>query len=213
IAFGFGYLFSPVWEHEQVHVLMDRVLADIIDYYRVTAGIFTGKQAPQHETVLLRKNSWVSMANLSDAFTRMLSEPKSKQRNIEYIHQFVVAVHMLNSHIATLSYYSDPVEPEYISTDYDPLIQASIQALQQARQLLTDTTPKKDFIRPDAGQIRLLDQRVNTLVRKRQEELRSGQLETSTRKTLSEFKSITDQFYFIYKISVDVEKVCVKLSS
>jgi hypothetical protein len=36
-------------------------------------------------------------------------------------------------------------------------------------------------------------------------------METSTRKTLSEFKSITDQFYFIYKIAVDVEKLAKQL--
>jgi uncharacterized membrane protein (TIGR01666 family) len=213
IAFGFGYLFAPVWEHEQVHVFMSVALADIANYYRVTAELFTGKTGEARETVAFRRNSWVSMANLSDAFTRMLSEPKSKQRNIEYVHQFVVAAHMLNSHIATLSYYADPVQPEYTSADYQPLINASVQLLQQAQQLVNSTETKMNSAKPDINQIRLLDQRVNSLVRKRQEELRLGQMETKTRQTLSDFKSITDQFYFIYKIAGDLEKVCVKLSA
>jgi hypothetical protein len=49
-------------------------------------------------------------------------------------------------------------------------------------------------------------------MRKRQEELRAGQMETTTRRYLSDFKSITDQFYFIYKISMDIERVCGKMA-
>jgi len=128
------------------------------------------------------------------------------------LHQFVVANHMLASHIATLSYYADSVQPEYITEDYMPLITATTQALQQALDTLEDKKQSRDLIiKTDPEQIRLLSQRINELVSKRQEEVKQGQMETSTRKTLSDFKSITDQFYFIYKIAVDVEKVTLKL--
>lgn len=210
IAFAFGYLFSPVWEHEQLHQYMGRVLDDVIAYYRITAEAFTGKPLNNARSIALRKNSWVSMANLSDAFTRMLSEPKSKQKNLELVHQFVVAVHMLNSHIATLNYYTEDLNPQFVSNEYSPLIEASVQTLEMAKQRVTraEAVAAK---KTDAGQVRLLDQRVNELVRKRQEELKAGQIESTTRTFLSGFKSITDQFYFIYKIAGDVEKVCAKL--
>ncbi|NCI47554.1 FUSC family membrane protein [Sediminibacterium soli] len=210
IAFVFGSLFVPVWEHQQINVYMKKSLTDALIYYQSASGAFTGTVTENKARILLRKNSWVSMANLSDGFTRMLSEPKSKQKKIEQIHQFVVAVHMLNSHIATLSYYIDTLEPEYISQEYIPLINASVFALQQARKSM-DGKREEGAPKPDTTQIRILDKRVNELMRKRQEELRAGQMESNTRQFLSDFKSITDQFYFIYKIAVDIEKVSGKI--
>lgn len=210
IAFVFGTLFTPVWEHEQINVYMKKTLTDALLYYRSVSAAFTGGTADKKALILLRKNSWVSMANLSDAFTRMLSEPRRRQKNIQQVHQFVVAVHMLNAHIATLSYYINTLEPEYISEEYIPLVNASVFALQQSKKKMEGIT-EEGIQKPDTSQIRILDKRVNELMRKRQEELRAGQMETTTRRYLSDFKSITDQFYFIYKISMDIERVCGKM--
>jgi uncharacterized membrane protein (TIGR01666 family) len=214
IAIVFGYLIAPVWEHERINEYMSDALKDILNYYKLTTSIFTGKTFDKPEAVVMRKNSWVSLANLSDTFNKMLSEPKRKQKNAKQLHQFVVANHMLASHIATLSYYADSVQAEYITDDYRPLITATTQALQRSLDLLDEEKKKQDkdlAINTDPEQIRLLSQRINQLVTKRQEEVKAGQMETNTRKTLSEFKSITDQFYFIYKISVDVEKIAKQL--
>lgn len=215
IAIIFGYLIAPVWEHERINEYMHDALEDITDYYKFIAPAFTGKQVDAKEAVVMRKNSWVSLANLSDTFNKMLSEPKRKQKNAKELHQFVVANHMLASHIATLAYYVDDVKPEYISQDYNPLITVTTQSLQRSLNLLDDVHEQgKDLIaNTDPEQIRLLSKRVNQLVTQRQEELRSGQMETDTRAILSGFKSITDQFYFIYKISNDVEKVVNQLNA
>jgi uncharacterized membrane protein (TIGR01666 family) len=212
IAFVFGYLFAPVWEHEQLNHYLDRVLGDVLRYYQLVSAPFTGKAFDKKQSVWVRKNSWVSLANLSDAFTRMLSEPKTKQKNAEYLHQMVVAIHMLNSHIATLTYYTDSLQPDYISEDYIPLINASTRSLEQAQRIIHGNGDESTVVKSDAAQLRLLDQRVNELVRKRQDEIRAGQMDTPTGKLLSTFKSISDQFYFIYKISGDVERISVKLS-
>ncbi len=190
---------------------MNQSLKDIIEYYRLISSTFTGTPFNKQEAVVERRKNWVSLANLSDTFNKMLSEPKSKQKNAAYLHQFVVANHMLASHIATLSYYADPLQPEYISAEYQPLITATIQALQQSLDTLEGKKNNDLVIKTDPAQVRLLSQRINELVTKRQEELKQGQMETNTRKTLSEFKSITDQFYFIYKIAVDVEKLSLKM--
>jgi uncharacterized membrane protein (TIGR01666 family) len=214
IAIVFGYLIAPVWEHERINEYMSDALKDILNYYKLITSTFTGKTFEKQEAVVMRKNSWVSLANLSDTFNKMLSEPKRKQKNAKELHQFVVANHMLASHIATLSYYADSVQQEYITEDYHPLITATTLALQRSLDMLDEEKKKQNkdlIITTDPGQIRLLSQRINQLVTKRQEEVKAGQMETSTRKTLSEFKSITDQFYFIYKIAVDVEKVTKQL--
>ncbi|WP_423275035.1 hypothetical protein, partial [Escherichia coli] len=143
-------------------------------------------------------------------FTRMLSEPKSKQINIPHIHQFVVANHMLVSHIATLTYYADSLSSEYVMEDYQPLINASTRYLEQSLQLV-ETGKGDDDLQYDTTGVRLMDQHINELMRQRQEELKKGIIESSLRKKLSDFKSITDQFYFIYKIATDIQKISLHL--
>jgi len=214
LAFLFSYLLSPIWEHQQIDDLMDRVLMDNQEYYESVAVVFTGEQVDNAYADVKRKDCWVSLANLSDAFNRMLSEPKSKQKNIRHIHQFVVSNHMLASHIATLAYYSDNLPPEYISADYLPVIKASIISLKNAGAILeSKNTPRPVISETEQNQVNLLGKRVNALMLERQKELEQGQLETPTRKALSVFKSITDQFYFIYKTCMDIEKISKKIKS
>ncbi|MFL9481369.1 FUSC family membrane protein [Chitinophagaceae bacterium LWZ2-11] len=212
MALIFSYLLTPVWEHEQINDFMSEALRDTIDYYKTVAHVFSGVAADKEEMRVARKNNWVSLANLSDAFTRMLSEPKSKRKNIKELHQFVVADHMLASHVATLSYYTDSLQQEYIMDDYKPVVEASLICLENALKIIEDNVVVKSSNAPENDQIRLLDHKINTLMRKREEELEQGQFETDTKKTLTEFKPIADQFYFIYKISTDLQKITIKLS-
>jgi uncharacterized membrane protein (TIGR01666 family) len=214
LAFVCSYLFSPVWEQENIHLFMSKMLRHNLQYYQVIAGVFVGKNVTKTDIRITRKDSLVSLANLSDAFNRMLSEPKSKQKNIEQVHQFVVSNHMLTSHIATLAYYADPIQPDYVMDEYQPLIILTKTYLEQSVQLIErgeKKAPEEAII--EDSQVRLLDQRINTLMHIRQEELKQGKIESETRKILSQFKSITDQFYFIYKVSADIEKISEKLKA
>ena len=211
LAFVFSYLLSPIWEHERINQFISRVIDDNMEYYQQIAGIFTGNPNIKTQTRIARKNSLVSLANLSDAFNQMLSEPKSKQKNIQQIHQLVVSNHMLTSHIATLSFYADKLHPDYVMEDYRPLIILTKSYLEKSVQLMTNQPITVENILADQLQVRLLDKRINTLMHVRQEELKQGKIESETRKILSQFKSITDQFYFIYKISIDIEKISLKL--
>ena len=62
---------------------------------------YNGKVISRSKQQVGRKNALVALANLSDAFNRMLSEPKRQQKATEVLHQFVVLNHMLTSYIAT----------------------------------------------------------------------------------------------------------------
>ncbi len=212
IGFFASFILPPIWERQQIGELMQHVIKDIIDYFDSVAYVFTGKPYDRQMSKEKRKQAWVSLANVSDAFTRMLSEPKSKRRDSKEFHRFVVSSHMLVSHMATLSYYADSLKQEYISTDYEPLIKASIIELTIAGKLLENpqfNVPPKSGDNPQA----LLDKKINALMQTRQQELREGQLETSNKRYLAIFKSITDQFYFIYKTAQDLQKIVRKVNT
>jgi uncharacterized membrane protein (TIGR01666 family) len=211
VGFIASFLLPPIWERQQIGELMQQVIKDIIDYYESVAYVFTGKPYNKQSSKEKRKSAWVSLANVSDAFTRMLSEPKSKRRDSKEFHRFVVSSHMLVSHLATLSYYADSLTPEYISEDYLPLIKASVMELTVAGKLLENpeyNVPSKSGDNPQA----LLDKKINALMQTRQQELREGQLETTSKRYLAIFKSITDQFYFVYKTGQDLQKVVRKVN-
>ena len=211
IGFLASLMLPPIWERQRIGDLMQKVVIDIADYFENVAWVFTGKPYNKEVSKENRKHAWVSLANLSDAFTQMLSEPKSKRRDSREFHRFVVSSHMLVSHLATLSYYADTLKKEYIMEDYRPLIEASLAELTAAGRILDNPAyniPSRSADNPQA----LLDKKVNALMQTRQQELQQGKMESENKRYLSNFKSITDQFYFVYKTAQDLLKISKKLS-
>ena len=103
IAFAAGYFLFPRWESEQLTDYMAAALRANQAYLRQLASRLAGRPLPPNEYRLLRKQVYVSGANLAAAFQRMLTEPKSKQRRPTETHEFVVLNHILSSNIAALT--------------------------------------------------------------------------------------------------------------
>jgi hypothetical protein len=61
--------------------------------------------------------------------------------------------------------------------------------------------------------LRILNDRVNSLVETRKAELGRGIIDSDTRQRLSGLKPIVDQFNFIAKVSVNIERLSKELGS
>ena len=210
VALVFSFLLPPVWEHENIDGFMSAVLQRNLEYYQLIAQAFTGKPVAKPENNLARRQSWVALANLSDALNRMLNEPRWKQRNAALLHQFVVSNHMLTSHIATLSSYTDTLQPAHILEEYSPVIMSSVSRLQLALRHIQHPEETADTLIPEEKKPRALEDKMNKLLQQRRLEIELKNYNTDTRKLVSDLKAITDQFYFIDKIAGDVEKVSGK---
>jgi len=103
IAFVASYLIFPSWEFEQVNGYLSDVICANANYLQKIAENLSGKPMDITEYKLARKDVFVKSGNLSAAFERMTSEPKSKQRNVKEVHKFVVLNHILSSYIATVA--------------------------------------------------------------------------------------------------------------
>ncbi|MBI3882722.1 MAG: FUSC family protein, partial [Sphingobacteriales bacterium] len=217
IAFLANFFLVPSWEKDQIKNYMVKALNDNANYFKKISCAYVGKPYTVTQYKLSRKAAFVSLANLSDAFARMLSEPKHKQQNNKLIHQYVVLNHMLTSHIATLSYYATPLAEKYSSDDFLPVIKNTVAAFEKAISILKkseDTVLKPldgqanaTVINEDAKRNNILNDRINELIRERKAELQNNLSETDIRKTLSEFKAIVDQFNFISQIAGDINKI------
>ena len=103
IALVASYLIFPTWEYDQILDSLKSVLEANLGYLVRVAETISGVPVGTLDYKLARKEVYVKSANLSAAFERMTSEPKSKQKKVKDIHKFVVLNHILSSYIATVA--------------------------------------------------------------------------------------------------------------
>lgn len=103
IALVAGYVLFPQWESDQLTKPMQAVLKANIRYVQLLLDSLSGQAIKLVDYKLVRKEVYVTSANLSAAFDRMLSEPKHKQRNEKLIYEFVVLNHILSANVATIT--------------------------------------------------------------------------------------------------------------
>ena len=204
IAFLANLILLPAWEQEQISNYMLEAIKSNKIYFTDISRAFTGNRVTNTTYRVSRQHAFVALANLSDAFTRLLSNPKSKQKNSKLLQQFVVLNHMLTSHIATLSYYVKPLAEKYASPDFAPLIKNAVARLEDAEKIISNTPA--DSVVPEVLPANNIQQRLQKVLQARRLELQQGILQSDTQKLLTEFKPIADQFNFIDNIATDIKK-------
>ncbi|KAB7731722.1 hypothetical protein F5984_05715 [Rudanella paleaurantiibacter] len=102
IAVIASYGLLPRWESEQVLPVLRDVLNADIKYLQKLEESLCGRVVTETDYKLARKSVYVQSANLSAAFERMLSEPKSKRRHQQDLLQFAVLNHIFSSNVATI---------------------------------------------------------------------------------------------------------------
>jgi len=143
IAAVASYFIFPSWESYQIKQMMaDTILANA--RYLVKAAEYDANDKTQmSEYRLARKEMYVSQANVSAAFQRMLDEPKYRRKNATNIHRFVVLTHMLSSYIATLNELLLP--PNAVSEENIRSIRKSLVILREVYKSLSD----KEIVWPE----------------------------------------------------------------
>lgn len=129
IAFTVSYLVLPLWEHTQNISLMKKSSETNLEYFDVVIQKLMGIQFDVQNYKLKRKNAIIALANMSDNFQKMLSEPKHQQKKLEVVHQFVATSHLITAYTASLSQYSksDEQYPEIDFENWKKKISAELQ--------------------------------------------------------------------------------------
>ncbi|MEO8885610.1 MAG: FUSC family membrane protein [Mucilaginibacter sp.] len=184
IAFIASYAIFPTWEFEQMKRALSEVIHANLNYLAKIADTIAGKTVSTTDYKLARKDVYVKSANLSAAFERMTSEPKSKQRNIKDIHKFVVLNHILSSYIATVA--SDITVKGIHKAQPDTL-----RTIKKSFALLNESNKKLG-----GKKIELVNEKNGLIVP-----------ETYTAVPSTADNLLKDQLGFINKISNDIAKV------
>lgn len=211
IAYIVSSFVLPAWEFEQIDEFIRAAIEANREYFLTVAPIFTSGQPDLTTYKIARKDAFVALANLSDIFQRMLSEPKNQQPNLRHYHQFVTASHLLTSHIAALSYYAARYGSKYAQEDFGTMIREIKKRFNMAIAVLD-----KAYTQLPASPARLpIQKKVQQLLTQRRKEINEGiesDLET-VRRTLSELKTITDQFELIHANLTDQVKILDKITN
>jgi uncharacterized membrane protein YccC len=108
----------PVWEHSQNLNLMKKSLLANYSYFNTVITQLNTGNIPIQEYKMKRKDAIISLANLSDNFQRMLSDPENKQKKMEIVLQFVNTSHLITAYIASLSQYY-ATNKQFSEIDFD----------------------------------------------------------------------------------------------
>ena len=187
IALLGSYTLFPNWEHQNLKDAMLKTLAANVAYFEQVTFLYFNKEYDMTSYKLARKEVYVSSANLASLFTRMFSEPKSKQVLMKEMHQFTALNHLLSSYIATLSLYNK--EHSFVVSnleDLKPVMNNTIYLLNLSSQYLVKNNG-------EISNVPLIKSADNN------RQLNSDEL------------LIIEQFDLIQKVAYDIFKLCEKI--
>ncbi len=208
IAFVISLIVFPLWEHKQTKELIDAFVEANKKYFNTAVSYLSSPANFEARYTPVRKEAFVTLANLSDNFQRILSE-KRKQATLAFYHQFVSSGYMLTAHIASLTSFMKRADGNFNAKDIEPLIYNVNEKFKQAEAALKGESLKISLSKRNAP----IANKVSALFQQRQKEIESGKAEvqTETRVNLRELKSITDEFEIIDSIVDDQIKIVQRI--
>ncbi|MCD9855033.1 FUSC family protein [Epilithonimonas sp. JDS] len=206
VTFLVAYFILPVWEHTQNLDLMKKSSKSNLDYFRLIMDHFMKKELQDQDFRISRKNAIIDLANLSDNFQRMISDPKNQQRKLETVHQFVTTTHLITAYTASLSQYAKSGH-EFPEIDFQNWkIKISAELLRTSSLLF-----QKDLDEQNKFDSRIKpEDHVSDLLEKRKADLENQAISderTFTVSHLTEIKNIRELLELIYDVAKDQRKI------
>ncbi|MEJ6978917.1 FUSC family membrane protein [Pedobacter sp. P351] len=188
IALIASYFIFPSWEYPQLKNHMHKLLLANYNYLQDVAEGLTGKGFNITEYKLIRKELYLSSANMASALQRMLSEPKNKQKNVREVNKFIVLNHMLSSYIATLVATIRHEENRQVNPLHIRIIRKALYQLYEAISILNEGVEETEAaeIRVSEPFIKIIEDNIDS-------------------------KLIAEQLEFINKVSGDLLRICEKI--
>lgn len=184
LAFSSAFILFPNWESDQLNQTLSKVIVSNQNYLKTIVERLSGKVVDTVKYKLARKDVYVESGNLSAAFERMVSEPKSKQKHTQDIHKFVVLNHMLSSAIAAIS--ANLPDKNSIS------LPAQLKIAHHAQLVLKETVKKLGPI--------------TEKIAEKPASAENNSTEKPADDQQADFLFLEDQLRFILKISIDIAK-------
>ncbi len=207
ITYIVSYFVLPVWEHTQNVDLMKKTAKSNLKYYKAVMESFLDGKRGLQDYKLKRKDAVIDLANLSDNFQRMISDPKNQQKKMEQIHQFVTTAHLITAYIASLSQYSKTADdyPEIDFQNWNRKISAELlrTGLLLEQRKLKPQTMEESHLQPHDEVENLLEQRKSEILENELTDRRDPNRITR----LTELKNLQEILNLIYQVAREQRKI------
>lgn len=190
LAFFSSYIILPSWESMQVHGPMRKLLIANYQYMAQALKVIAGQQPNITDYKLARKDVYVTTANMASAFQRMITEPKSKQKDAKEVNRFVVFNHILSSYSVTLL-------NNVMGADSTSLTGAQVRVIRKTLFLLAQSI---NLFEPDEDEDEFREIEIDT-----PPDIDDNNIDSE------ESRLITDQLHFLNRIATDLNKSCTEL--
>ena len=194
LAFIATRIIPPKWEKEQMGALIKSSMRANAFYFKYVTESFKNDLMEVAYYKLLRKEAYVALANLSDAFQRMLSEPENKQHKGQEVYNMVVNSHLFLSHTSTLASYIPLLKRKIQNQHFVTIVQDTLASIE------TGVVEKSSTINM-GDEIKYLLEDPEMLVNVE---------EVQEHRVL--LKAIIEQLQFTHKISRDIHRLLSKNS-
>lgn len=188
MAFLSSYVIFPNWESNHLNHPMRKMLIANYRYIGMALQIIAGKSPSVTEFKLARKEVYIATANMGSAFQRLITEPKSRQKDAKRINKFVVLNHIFSSFAVTVLNLVRQADNSALTGEQVKLIRRTLYLLAQSIKAIE---PDPDDPNDDFKEIE-----VNI----------PGDLDANNLDS-EEQRLITEQLQFIQRIASDLYRV------
>ena len=212
IAFAVSYLVLPVWEHQKNRDLRLKYILANKKYLDAIIDLLKQETIETQQYKMNRKDAVVTLANLSDNFQKMLSDPKDRQKNLENIHQFVTTSHLFTAYAASLSQYANK-DKVFQEIDFNTWKTKIDTELNRTLAILKN----EDFKQEKLSQNKITpEDLVNEMLEKRKVEIEENEFfdvrDPKRISHLTEIKNIRELLELIYNEAREQRKISEKIT-
>lgn len=190
LAFLSSYIILPNWETHRLQEPMFDLLKSNYKYLSYALRFIAGEKIELTTYKLSRQEVYIKSGNMGSAFQRLLTEPKSKQKNARELNKFVVFNHILSSYTMTLMTNVRNADNSALTGEHVKLIRKTLYHLANSIKILQPHVNDQDF------------QEVEVSI---PEDLDANNVDSP------EQKIILEQLQFLNRISIDIYRTCEKL--
>lgn len=192
IAIAAGYLITPQWERERLPVQLARTIASNRAYFQYVLAAYLGQAGMEEQIRQASKKAHLENANAAAAFQRMLSEPKTKQGDVERFYALVTYNQHFSDRITTLATYLHSLSGKHRLPGLDHFTRQTELALQAIEGAVLSGHHLSQFDSLEES-LKVVQGSLQTLLLLRTHELAEQQIDTPNREAVRDFILVGSQ--------------------
>ena len=216
IAVVANYVLLPSWEADNLKQVLLNALKMNKKYLLATQELYQDTSKHKLSYNVARKEAFLAISNLNDAFQRLTQDPKSKQKEFELIYEIVTLNQTMISAIASISNFIINHKTTPASKEFNVLIKKISNTLQVSFDILDHTQIKKKIAEEtvEYAQEKLLG-KYQQLSNMRDENISQGntKLDTEMLHGLQEAYLIANHMSWLKSLSENLKKATERYRS